>query len=51
MVTGLILFSYHKRAIVVHAIVVDENGHSDRNTDDEIKRQNTIEQELGCKFI
>ena len=33
------------------AIVSDENGHSDRNIDYEIKRQNVIEQELGCKFI
>ena len=33
------------------AIESDENGHSDRNIDYEIKRQNVIEQELGCKFI
>ena len=29
----------------------DENGHSDRNIDYEIKRQKAIELELGCKFI
>ena len=29
----------------------DENGHSDRNIDDEIKRQKVIEQRLGCDFI
>ena len=33
------------------AIEIDENGHSDRNIDYEIKRQKSIEQELGCKFI
>ena len=30
---------------------IDENGHSDGNIDYEIKRQKTIEQEVGCKFI
>ena len=33
------------------AIETDENGHSNRNIDYEIKRQKTIEQELDCKFI
>ena len=33
------------------AIEIDENGHSDRNIDYEIKRQKVIEQELGCKFV
>ena len=33
------------------AIKIDENGHSDRNIDNETKRQKPIEQELGCKFI
>ena len=33
------------------AIETDENGHSHRNIDYEIKRQEAIEQELGCKFI
>ena len=32
-------------------IETDENGHSDRNIDYEIKRQKAIEQELGYKFI
>ena len=32
-------------------IKIDENGHSDRNTDMYIKRQKAIEQELGCIFI
>ena len=32
-------------------VEIDENGHSDRNIDYEIKRQNAIEQELGCVFI
>ena len=32
-------------------IETDENGHSDRNIDYEIKKQNAIEQELGCKLI
>ena len=34
-----------------HAIEIDENGHSDRNIDYEIKRQKAIEQELGCELI
>ena len=33
------------------AIEIDENGHSDRNIDYEVKRQKSIEQELDCKFI
>ena len=33
------------------AIEIDENGHSDRNNDCEIKRKRSIEQELGCEFI
>ena len=33
------------------AIEVDENGHSDRNIDYEIKIQKASKQELGCTFI
>ena len=33
------------------AIEIDENGHSDRNIDYEIKRQKSIEQELGCSLL
>ena len=33
------------------AIEIDKNGHSDRNINYKIKRQNVIEQEIGCKFI
>ena len=33
------------------AIETDENGYIDTITDYEIKRQKTIEQELGCKFL
>ena len=33
------------------AIEIDENNHSNRNIDYEIKRQKAIEQELGFKFI
>ena len=33
------------------AIEIDENGHSHRNIDYEIKRERAIEQELSCKFI
>ena len=33
------------------AIEIDENGHSDRNIDYEIKRQKVIEQNPGCSFI
>ena len=32
-------------------IEFDENGHRDRNIEHKIKRQKTINQELGCKFI
>ena len=32
-------------------IEFDENGHRDRNIECKIKRQKTINQELGCKFI
>ena len=39
-------FHYYKPAIET-----DENGHSDRNIDYEIKRKKPIEQEIGCKFI
>ena len=30
---------------------IDENGHSDRIFDYEIKRQKAIEQELGCEML
>ena len=33
------------------AIEINENRHSDRSTDYEIKRQKAMEQELGCDFI
>ena len=33
------------------AIEIDENGHSNSNTDYEIKRQKGTEQELGCNLI
>ena len=33
------------------AIEIDENGHSNRSINYEIKRQKAIEQELGCKII
>ena len=33
------------------AIEIDENAHSDRSIDHEIKRQEGKKQELGCKFI
>jgi very-short-patch-repair endonuclease len=38
-------FPFHKLAIEC-----DENNHSDRNINDEIKRQKFIEKKLGCKF-
>ena len=34
-----------------HATEIDENGHSNRNIDYEIKRQKAVEQELGFGFI
>ena len=33
------------------AIEIDENVHSDKNIDYEIKRQKAIEQESGSEFI
>ena len=33
------------------AIEIDEKGHKDRNTNDEIQRQKTLEKKLNCKFI
>ena len=33
------------------AIEIDENGHSNRNIDYEIKRQKATEQELSREFI
>ena len=33
------------------AIEIDENGHSNRTIDYEIKRQKAIEQELSCNII
>ena len=33
------------------AIEIDENGHSDRNTDYKMKGRKATEQELGCKCI
>ena len=35
--------------LIIYSIEIDENGHSDRNIDYEIKRQKATEQELGCK--
>ena len=32
-------------------IEIYKNGHSNRNIDNEIRRQKAIEQELSCKFI
>ena len=32
-------------------IKIDENRHSDRNIDYKIKRQEAIEQKVGCNFI
>ena len=31
--------------------ILEENGHSDRNTDYEIRRQKATWQKLGCEFI
>ena len=46
-VAGLILcFLDHQLAIVV-----GENGHSNKTIGNEIKRKKAIEQELDCKFI
>ena len=39
-------FSNHKLPIEI-----DENDHSHRNIDYEIKRQKAVEKELGCKYI
>ena len=39
---------FHKHKL---AIEVDELGHADRNLDNEIERQKTLERELNCVFI
>ena len=39
---------FHKHKL---AIQVDELGHSGRNLNNEIERQNPLERELGCVFI
>ena len=36
--------------LIIYSIEIDENGHSDRSIDYEIKRQKATEQELGCNF-
>ena len=33
------------------AIEIDEKGHKDRDTNDEIQRQKALEKKLGCEFI
>ena len=40
--------SFHEYKL---AIEVDELGHNDRNTNDEIQRQRALERELDCVFI
>ena len=39
---------FHKHKL---AIEVDELGHADRNMNNEIERQKTLEKELNCVFI
>ena len=39
---------FHKHKL---SIEVDELGHADRNLDNEIERQKTLERELNCVFI
>ena len=39
---------FHDYKLVIE---VREKGHKDRNIDHEIKRQKTLEKELGCEFI
>ena len=45
---NLIRLYFHGYKLVIEA---DEKGHKDRNIDHEIKRQKTVEKELGCEFI
>ena len=39
---------FHDRKLTIET---DENDHSDRNINYEVKIQKRIEQKLGCKFI
>ena len=32
-------------------VEINENGHSNRNTNYRIERQKTVEQELSCAFV
>ena len=43
-------FHDYKLTIMMKMLENDENGHSDRNIDYEIRRKKAIEQELICKF-
>ena len=45
---ALIDLYFHKYNL---AIEVDELGHADRNNNNEIERQRTLERELNCVFI
>ena len=47
LVIGLTYIFHHYKLVTQ----IDENGHSNRNIDSEIKRQKAIEQKLICKFI
>ena len=53
----LIQYNFLGKRIDLHfhdyklTIEIDENGYNDRNIDYEVKRQKTMEKELGCKFI
>ena len=37
--------------VTISSIKIPENRYSDRNIDYKIKRQKTMQQKLGCKFI
>ena len=39
---------FHEKKV---AMEIDENEHSDRSIDYEIKNQKVVEEKVGCKFI
>ena len=48
-----VLGSYIDAYFLEHklAIEIEEKGHKDKNIEQEIQRQQTLQKELGCKFI
>ena len=50
MITNKVTVFYCSRLDCIN-LLLDENEHSVRNVDYEIKRQKAVEQEIVCEFI